>query len=106
MSALKKLVEELDPLLHERGRLAIVSALAAIQSISFSELRETVGMTDGNLSVHLLRLQERGYVEIEKSFVGRKPLTTCKLTESGQMAFTRYLDDLERIVTTGRKQKP
>ena len=101
---LKRLVDELDPLLHERGRLAIVSVLAAAESLTFTELRDTLAMTDGNLSVHLQKLEEKGYVAIDKQFVGRRPQTTCRLTKAGQKAFTRYLDHLEAIVRQGRGQ--
>ena len=104
MNAIKHLFAELDPLLHERGRLAIVSALAAVEGLTFTELRDTLEMTDGNLSVHLQKLEEKGYVAISKQFVGRKPQTTCKLTRAGQKAFTRYLDHLEAIVRQGRSQ--
>ena len=105
MNAFKRLVEELDPLLHERGRLAIVSVLAAAHRLTFTELRDTLEMTDGNLSVHLQKLQEKGYVAIDKQFVGRRPQTTCRLTPAGRRAFARYLNVLEAIVRQGRGQK-
>ncbi|HLJ96680.1 MAG TPA: transcriptional regulator [Gemmataceae bacterium] len=105
MNALKRLVEELDPTLHERGRLAIVSVLAAVDHLTFTELRDTLGMTDGNLSVHLQKLEDREYITIDKQFVGRRPQTTCRLTRAGQRAFTRYLDHLEAIVQQGRGQR-
>ena len=104
MNALKRLVEELDPMLHERGRLAIVSVLAAVDSLTFTDLRDALEMTDGNLSVHLQKLEEKGYVAIDKQFVGRRPQTTCKLTRAGRQAFTRYLDHLQAIVLQGRGQ--
>ncbi len=104
MNAFKQLVADLDPLLHERGRLAIVSVLAAVPSLSFTELRDQVEMTDGNLSIHLQKLEERGYVAIDKRFVGRRPQTSVKLTRAGRAAFTRYLDHLEAIVRQGRAQ--
>jgi DNA-binding MarR family transcriptional regulator len=98
VNAFKQLFDELDPLLHERGRLAIVSALAAAPRLTFTELRDTLGMTDGNLSVHLQKLEEKGYVAIDKQFVGRRPQTSCRLTRAGRQAFTNYLDHLEAIV--------
>jgi DNA-binding transcriptional ArsR family regulator len=104
VKALKQIVHELDPILHDRSRLAIVSALAAVESLTFTELRETLEMTDGNLSVHLQKLEEKGYVAIDKSFVGRRPQTTCLLTKAGRQAFGRYLDHLEAIVKQGRGQ--
>jgi len=102
VNAFKRLFDELDPLLHERGRLAIVSALAAAPRLTFTELRDAIGMTDGNLSVHLQKLEEKGYVTIDKQFVGRRPQTSCQLTRAGRQAFTRYLDHLEAIVQQGR----
>jgi DNA-binding MarR family transcriptional regulator len=104
MNALKRLVEELDPMLHERGRLAIVSALATVESLTFTELRDALEMTDGNLSVHLQKLEEKGYVAIAKQFVGRRPQTTCSVTRAGRRAFERYLDHLEAIVAQGRSK--
>jgi DNA-binding transcriptional ArsR family regulator len=104
VNALKQLVQELDPMLHERGRLAIVSVLAATESLTFTELRDSLEMTDGNLSVHLQKLEEKGYVAIDKQFVGRRPQTTCSLSKSGRRAFTRYLDHLQAIVEQGRAQ--
>src|SRR5579883_3624251 len=104
VNAIKRLFDELDPLLHERGRLAIVSALAAASRLTFTELRDELGMTDGNLSVHLQKLEEKGYVTIDKQFVGRRPQTTARLTKAGRSAFTRHLDHLEAIVQQGRRQ--
>jgi DNA-binding MarR family transcriptional regulator len=104
VNALKCLLDDLDPVLHERGRLAIVSVLAAASGLAFTELRDTLGMTDGNLSVHLQKLEEKGYVAITKQFVGRRPHTTCRLTPAGRRAFGRYLDHLEAIVRQGRSQ--
>jgi DNA-binding MarR family transcriptional regulator len=91
-------------MLHERGRLAIVSVLAAVDSIPFTELRDTLEMTDGNLSVHLQKLEEKGYVAIDKQFVGRRPHTTCRLTKSGRQAFTKYLDHLQALIQQGRRE--
>jgi len=104
VNAFKRLVEELDPLLHERGRLAIVSALAAVESLTFTDLRDALEMTDGNLSVHLQKLEDKGYVAIDKRFVGRRPQTTCRLSKAGRQAFTNYVDHLEAIVRQTRGQ--
>ena len=102
MSDVKRLVDELDPVLHERGRLAIVSVLAAAPKLTFTELRDALEMTDGNLSVHLQKLEEKGYLAIDKQFVGRRPQTSCQLTRAGRQAFGRHLDHLEAIVKQGR----
>src|SRR5437660_7583813 len=104
MNAFKQLFADLDPLLHERGRLAIVSVLAAVEGLTFTELRDQLEMTDGNLSVHLQRLEDKGYVAIDKRFVGRRPQTTCRLTTAGRRAFSFYLDQLEKIVHQGRNK--
>jgi len=94
---------QLDRVIHEKGRLPIVSLLAASAELSFTEIRDTLKMTDGNLSVHLRTLQEAGYVSVTKSFQNRRPLTTCALTAPGRSAFSRYLGFLEEIVQQNRK---
>src|SRR5262249_5279250 len=99
--AFKRLVEELDPLLHEAGRLAIVSVLAAVESLTFTELRDALEMTDGNLSVHLRKLEEKGDVAIDKQFVGRRPQTTCRLTKEGQRGSAPYRDRLGALARRG-----
>lgn len=93
----------LDRVIHEKGRMAIMSLLAASSELSFTDMRNSLGMTDGNLSVHLRTLQEAGYVAVTKSFHDRKPLTTCSLTAAGRTAFSGYIDVLEKIV---RQHKP
>src|ERR1044071_2477261 len=90
--------EKLDRVIHERGRLAIMSLLAATESLSFKELKEQLQMTDGNLSVHMRTLEESGYVAVHKSFVNRKPRTDFSLTVEGREAFQTYLRTLEEIV--------
>lgn len=89
---------ELDRLIHERMRLAIVSTLAANESLSFNELKSLLGTTDGNLSVHARKLEDAGYVELSKSFENRMPLTRYRLTPAGRRAFDRYLAHLEALV--------
>ena len=89
---------ELDRVIHEKGRLAIMSMLAASAELSFTELREALEMTDGNLTTHIRTLQEAGYVSVTKSFHNKRPLTTCALTAQGKKAFTNYINLLERIV--------
>jgi len=89
---------QLDRVIHEKGRLAIMSALAAAPELSFTDLRDTLGMTDGNLTTHIRTLQQEGYVAVAKSFQNRRPLTTCSLTAVGRKAFTEYINLLEQIV--------
>ena len=90
--------EKLDRVIHEKGRLAIMSLLAANDSLSFKELKEHLRMTDGNLSVHMRTLEEAGYVAVAKSFVNRKPRTDYSLTAPGKEAFQGYIRILEEIV--------
>jgi DNA-binding HxlR family transcriptional regulator len=89
---------ELDRVIHERMRLAIVSALAANESLSFNELKKLLGTTDGNLSVHARKLEDAGYVALSKSFENRMPRTEYRLTPAGRRAFERYLRHLEALV--------
>ena len=88
----------LDPIIHVRVRLGIVSALAVEESLTFNELKERLETSDGNLSVHARRLEEAGYVEIRKSFEGRIPRTDYRLTETGRRALKRYLDHMEALI--------
>ena len=89
---------QLNRVIHEKGRLAIMSLLAATPELSFTELRDTLEMTDGNLTSHMRTLQEAGYVSVSKSYRDNRPLTTCALTAAGKKAFTAYIDLLEQIV--------
>ncbi len=89
---------ELDPIIHVRVRLGIVSALAVEEWLSFNELKERLDTSDGNLSVHARRLEEAGYIEIRKSFEGRIPRTDYRLTKTGRRALERYLDHMEALI--------
>jgi DNA-binding MarR family transcriptional regulator len=88
----------LDRVIHEKGRMALMSMLAAAGELSFTEMRDTLGMTDGNLTTHIRTLQEAGYLAVTKSFEGKRPLTTCRLTEQGKKSFAAYIDLLEQII--------
>lgn len=89
---------QLDRVIHEKGRFLIMSMLAASPELSFTEMRDSLGMTDGNLTTHIRTLQESGYVSITKSFQNNRPLTTCSLTPAGKKAFVNYINLLEQIV--------
>jgi DNA-binding MarR family transcriptional regulator len=93
---------QLNRVIHEKGRLAIMSMLAASPELSFTELRDALAMTDGNLTTHIRALQQEGYVAVANSFQNRRPLTTCSLTTSGRKAFADYINLLERIVQQNR----
>ncbi len=89
---------QLDRVIHEKGRLAIMSMLAATPDLAFTELRDALNMTDGNLTTHIKALQQQGYVSVAKSVQNRRPLTTCSLTAAGRKAFAEYINLLEQIV--------
>ena len=94
---------QLDRVIHERGRLAIMSMLAASPELSFTELRDALEMTDGNLTTHVHTLQEAGYVSIAKSYRNRRSLTTVSLTAAGRQAFANYVALLEQIVQQAKR---
>ncbi len=93
---------QLDRLIHERMRLAIVSALAVNVSLTFNDLKELLNTTDGNLSVHARKLEEAEYVTCSKYFDGRTPKTEYRLTAAGRSALERYLDHMESVIRVAR----
>lgn len=94
---------ELDRLIHERMRLGIVSALAVNERLSFNALKQMLGASDGNLSVHARKLEEAGYVACSKGFEGRVPRTEYELTDSGREALERYLAHMEALIRAVRE---
>ena len=95
---------ELDRLIHERMRLAIVSALAVNESLSFNELKHLLETTDGNLSVHARKLEEASYVVCTKTFEGRVPRTDYRLSDAGRRALERYLSHMEGLIRATRER--
>ena len=93
---------QLDRVIHEKGRLAIMSMLAATPELSFTEMRNALGMTDGNITTHIRTLQEAGYLAVSKTYEKNRPLTTCSLTANGRKAFASYIDLLEQILQQTR----
>jgi DNA-binding transcriptional ArsR family regulator len=93
---------DVDRLLHEPSRAVIVAILAAVESADFVFLQRETGLTKGNLSTHLTKLEEAGYIKIEKTFRGKYPLTLCSLTETGREAFTNYRKKLLQFVEQTR----
>ena len=89
---------DLDRLIHERVRLAIVSALAVNDRLTFNDLKQLIGATDGNLSVHARKLEDAGYLSCRKSFEGRMPRTEYRLTAAGRQALERYLGHMEGLI--------
>lgn len=90
-------IGKIDDVIHGRVRLGVMAFLAAADMAEFNQLKEKLGATDGTLSVHLRKLEEAGYVAIEKTFRDRKPLTRARLTAEGRRAFKRYLDVLGKL---------
>lgn len=93
---------EIDDVIHGRVRLAVMAYLSGAGSADFNELKTKVGGTDGNLSVHLRKLEEAGYVRVEKTFRARKPRTICHLTAKGREAWIAYIERLESLLAASR----
>ena len=91
-------VEGLDEVVHGRLRLGIMAYLAHAEAADFNELKSALNATQGNLSIHLRKLEEAGYVAIDKSFLNRKPLTRARLTDKGRKALAAYLEAMARLV--------
>ncbi len=89
---------QLDQVIHAPTRLAILSILITVENANFTFLKESIGTSDGNLSTHLTKLEEAGYIKIKKTFQGKKPQTICAITAKGRKAFQAYLDQLDQIV--------
>ena len=93
----------LDQVIHERVRLAIISALAVNESLTFNDLKTLLEVSDGNLSVHARKLEDAGYVRCTKSFVSRQPRTEYRLTASGRRALETYLQQMESVIRSTRQ---
>jgi DNA-binding HxlR family transcriptional regulator len=89
---------QLDPVIHSRIRLAILSILISVKDADFNYLKKTTGTTDGNLSTHLSKLEEKTYIKVTKSFKGKKPQTSCSLTAKGKQAFSKYVEALDDLL--------
>jgi DNA-binding MarR family transcriptional regulator len=99
-------LRQLDDVLHVKSRLGIMTILATQGGADFPTLKRELGLTDGNLGTHIRVLEEAGYIEVDKSFVARKPRTTCRPTRRGRAAFERYLDQLEAVIRSARRKNP
>ncbi len=89
---------DLNPVVHGKLRLALLSLLAGVEQADFTWLREKTGSTDGNLGAQLLKLEEAGYVAVEKKFVQRKPQTAYRMTEPGRAALSEYVQALKQLL--------
>ena len=96
-----KQFDQPDHLIHAPVRLAILSALISVKEADFNFLKEAIDTSDGNLSVHLSKLEDAGYIEINKSFVGKRPRTSCTLTDKGRKAFKNYVETIEQYIHPG-----
>jgi DNA-binding HxlR family transcriptional regulator len=90
--------QQLDDLIHSRIRLAVIALLITVEEAEFVYLKDKVNATDGNLSVHLKKLEDAGYISVKKEFVNRKPKTMYAITKTGRKAFEAYLDRLEKMI--------
>jgi DNA-binding MarR family transcriptional regulator len=95
--------KELDPILHVQQRLAIMSILISVEEADFLFIQKQTGMTSGNLSMHIDKLNTAGYIEVSKSFVGKRPRTTCKITQVGLDAFENYVKALKSYIHPKKK---
>ena len=93
------MLKPLDPLLHSELRLAVISILIGVEAADFVYIKQHTGATAGNLSVQIDKLSKAGYIDVEKGFVGRKPRTLCKITDSGRTAFKQYVDALKDYIS-------
>lgn len=91
-------IEQLNKVFDSRIRLGIMSSLLVNESVSFNELKELIGVTDGNLASHLKTLEESGYLKVQKGFIGRKTNTSYSVTKAGEKAFKQHLDALEKMI--------
>lgn len=89
------MLKKLDPLLHSELRLAIMSLLISVNKAEFKYLKENTEATAGNLSVQITKLEEAGYIKVEKGFKGKMPQTVCSITKEGIVAFEQYVNDLK-----------
>jgi DNA-binding MarR family transcriptional regulator len=95
---IKKPIEQLNKIFDSRIRLGIMSALMVNEEVNFNELKELIGLTDGNLASHLKTLEENGYMKVQKGFIGRKTNTTYSVTKVGEKAFKQHLEALEQMI--------
>jgi DNA-binding MarR family transcriptional regulator len=99
MSELYKEIAGLDRLIHEPARLSIMALLYGVEEADFLYLLKTTGLSKGNLSAHISKLEEAGYVDVKKQFIGKKPNTVYRLTEKGRREFEKYLKVVKKFIT-------
>jgi DNA-binding MarR family transcriptional regulator len=99
-------IDQIDDVIHGRIRLGVMAFLASAGKADFADLKHRLGATDGNLSIHLKKLEEAGYVTAHKAFVGKKPLTTLAITDTGRNAYDRWLQVISALVAGNMAQEP
>lgn len=92
------MLKPLDPLLHSELRLAVMSLLVSVEEAEFPYIKEQTGSTAGNLSVQIDKLAAAGYIEVEKTFKGKRPCTLCRISDKGMNAFEQYVDTLKEYL--------
>jgi DNA-binding transcriptional ArsR family regulator len=92
---------EIDEVIHGRVRLSVMAYLSGAETASFADLLKRAQVSEGNLSVHLRKLEDAGYVEVEKRFVGRKPQTLCRLSDDGREAWIAYIAHMQKLIGGG-----
>lgn len=90
--------QKIDDVIHSRIRTAIMAVLISVEEADFTFIRDKIKATDGNLSIHIKKLEENGYIKVSKKFVNKKPVTQCKLTSKGRKAFEEYISQLEGLI--------
>jgi DNA-binding MarR family transcriptional regulator len=95
---MKNPIENLNKVFDSRVRLGIMSALMVNEEVNFNELKELIGVTDGNLASHMKTLEENAYIKVQKGFIGRKTNTTYSITKAGEKAFKQHLEALEKMI--------
>jgi len=95
---MKNPIENLNKVFDSRVRLGIMSALMVYEEVNFNELKELIGVTDGNLASHMKTLEENAYIKVQKGFIGRKTNTTYSITKAGEKAFKQHLEALEKMI--------
>ena len=96
------MLPKLDPLLHSELRLAVMSILVGVDEADFTYLKKQTGATSGNLSVQIDKLSSAGYITVEKGFKGKMPRTTCRITPTGEEAFSKYVEALKEYLSAGK----
>src|SRR5438552_1274355 len=100
---MKDIIENINKLFESRIRLTIMSLLMVNEKIDFNTIKETLDITDGNLASHISALEKNNYIQINKTFIGKKPNTSYSITKEGRSAFTEHLNALEKIILNGKK---